>query len=125
MERCGTWKLALIDIDRATEFVGDDVDRYSKLVDLGAEFDKLVIKIPTITSAAISVYVQKTPSEAEVPVGVYYRQPTDLATAAWADTAATTARSIVCDCLGGYQFVRIYSGANQAADRSIYVKGVN
>src|SRR3990170_3317516 len=66
----GPWKTALVDIDRDTEFTGDDVDQYSKLVDLGANFDKVVVIIPTLTSSVVSVYIQKTGEIDEVPVSL-------------------------------------------------------
>ncbi len=122
---CGPWKEALIDIDRATEFTGDDVDVYSKLVDLGDIYKGLLIKLPAITSAAISVCVQQSDSIAEVPVVLHYRQSSDNATAAWATTASEGSLVILCPALGGAQYVRIKSGANQGADRSIQVRGVN
>ena len=121
--RCTGWLEALVDIDRATEFTGDDVDQYSKLVDLGQDCDELVIDIPTITSSTVGVSVQKDGDVDTIPVAVHYRQPTDLATAAWATTAGTAAHSITCK-IGGYQFIRIKCGSNQAADRSFKVKGV-
>jgi hypothetical protein len=118
------WLEALVDIDRSTEFTGDDVDQYSKLVDLGIDCDELTIDIPTITSSTVGVMVQKDKEVDTVPIPVYYRQPTDLATAVWATTAATTACSINMK-LGGYQYIRIKCGSNQAADRSFKVKGTS
>ena len=123
MHKNGQWKTALIDIDRATEFVGDDVDRYSKLVDLGEAYDKLIIALPTLTSAAITVYVQEDEAVATVPKVVHYFKPDSAATAAWATTAGTGDIVVVCLYLGGHRWVRLNAGANQAADRSIRICG--
>jgi len=71
----GRWVTALIDIDRATEFTGDDVDQYSKLVDLGALYSVITLHVPALTSSALNIYVQRTGEVDEVPVAVHYRQP--------------------------------------------------
>ena len=123
MKTFSAWKTALIDIDRSAEFTGDDVDQYSKLVDLGQDFEEIVLDVPTLTSSALNIYVQKDGEVATVPVAVHYRQPTDLATAAWGTTASTGAFSISAK-IGGYQYLRVRAASNQAADRSIKVRGV-
>ena len=124
------WKTCLIDINRDSEFAGDDVDQYSKLVDLGRAFEKLVIIVPTIDSAAITVYVQRSPGTDQVPVAVHHGYMYDASgagnawtTAAWTTTAGTGGFSITCN-IDGHQFVRIRAGANQAADRTFYLRGV-
>ena len=119
-----TWQLALIDIDRAGEFAGDDVDRYSGLVDLGHHASGVMIHVPTITSAAVSILAQRDSSTATVPVGVHYRQSSDNATALWA-TTASTGGFIIYAPLGGVRYIRIATAAaNQVADRAFYVIGV-
>jgi hypothetical protein len=55
MNEAGAWITALVDIDRDTEFTGDDVDQYSKMVDLGAEFANVLVTIPTITSSTVGI----------------------------------------------------------------------
>ena len=120
----GSWLDCLIDIDRATEFTGDDVDLYSKLIDLGREYERLLILVPTITSAALSIYVQEVAAVATVPKQLNYYKPEAAAHVAWATTAGTGAIAISCESLGGYRYVRIYSGANQAADRTLRICGV-
>jgi len=119
-----TWQLALIDIDRAGEFVGDDVDRYSGLVDLGHHASGVMIQVPEITSAAVSLLAQRDGLIATVPVGVYYRKTSDDATALWATTAGTGG-FIIYAPLGGIRYIRVATAAvNQTADRSFYVIGV-
>ena len=63
----GSFIDCLIDIDRDTEFSGDDADRFSKLVDLGREYENMIMEVPTIDSAALSVYLQETQAEDAVP----------------------------------------------------------
>jgi len=121
------WKTCLMDIDRDAEFSGDDVDQYSKLVDLGRAYETLVIEVPTIDSATVSVYTQSTPPVTVVPKAVHHGQVTGgtpaWETAAWATTAGTGAYFISCP-IGGCQFVRIKTSVNQTADRTFYLRGV-
>jgi hypothetical protein len=117
------FKDCLIDIDRASEFSGDDVDRYSALIDLGMMCNKLVINAPTMTSATISVYVQEGSAVDTVPDAVHRSAFADDATAAWATTAGTGEFQITCD-IGLARYVRLYSGANQAADRTFRICGI-
>ncbi len=119
----GAWKDALIDIDRGTEFTGDDVDRYSKLVDLGADFDELTVKVPTIDSAQVTVYGQLTPAIDEVPVPIHFFHDIDADTDVVQSSVAGTGGIILTFKLGGLQFIRIYTSANMTADRTFKVRG--
>ena len=120
----GSFIDCLIDIDRDTEFTGDDVDRYSKLVDLGREYESMIMEVPTIDSAALSVYLQETPSEAAVPKPLHVRKRlTAEGTLLWATTAGTGGFTVVVP-IGGYRYVRVYSDANQTADRTLRLRGV-
>ena len=116
------WITATIDIDRDSEFSGDDVDRYSKVVDLGAEYKAVVVEVPTIDSATVSVHVMRDATITTVPVEVHYTKSDDT-TAHWAATAGTGAYSIIV-MVGGYRYMRIHVGADQTADRAILVKGI-
>lgn len=118
-----TWQAALIDIDRDTEFTGDDVDRYSALVDLGRECGGVIIHVPTIDSATVAVYAQRDSGEDTVPAEVHYKKPSDEATQAWATTAGTGGLFIHCPYLGAVRYIRLYTSANQTADRTFYVLG--
>jgi len=120
----GGWKPVLMDIDRATEFAGDDVDQYSKLVDLGADFEFIVVVIPTITSSVIGVVIQRGAEEDEVPVRVYVLDADATGSFLHAHTAAVTAQVIVFR-VGAAEFIRIKADTNQAADRTFYVRGYN
>jgi len=120
----GEFQSCLIDIDRDSEFSGDDVDQYSKLVDLGRHYEKLLIIVPALTSSALNIYVQELASTATVPSVLHKRKTSDESTVAWATTAGTGDYAIVCDCLGGFRYVRIRATTNQAADRTFRVCGV-
>lgn len=124
MER-GGYETATIDIDRASEFTGDDVDQYSSLVDLNGMFTGLSIILPAITSSAINIYIQEGGVKTTVPTVVHYRQTSDNATAAWTTTASAGACAITCDNLPVARFVRIRCTTNQGADRAIKVCGFN
>lgn len=118
----GAWKTALVDIDRPSEFTGDDVDQFSKLVDLGKGFKDLLVLIPTLTSSVVSVYVQKGGGKDEVPVSLVILDDDATGHFAHATTAGVGDIAVVFH-IGGAQFVRIRCGSNQAADRSFSVMG--
>lgn len=120
----GAWKAALIDINRSSEFTGDDVDQYSELVDLGEGFNDLLVLIPTIDSAVVSIYVQKGPGKDEIPVSLNILDDDATGHFAHATTAGTGAIAIVFH-IGGAEFIRIKTGQNQTADRTFYVMGSN
>lgn len=119
------FKTATIDIDRTpTEFTGDDVDRFSSLVDLGGYFSNVTLHIPTIDSAAVSLYVQNNSLIATVPKIVHYRQCSDNATAAASTTAGTGDIVFTFSTIAGpVRFLRVHTGANQTADRAFTVVG--
>lgn len=129
MIKYGDVQTATIDIDRATEFVGDDVDQYSSLVDLGGQFNTIVIQPSTLTSTAINVYVQDVAAIDTVPVIVHQGQVTGATpawgTAAWTTTAGTGNMTITCP-IGCYRYVRIRCTSDQTtSDKTIYVRGIN
>ena len=117
------WQSVLMDIDLTAQYSGEDIDRTSALVNLGAEYTGVMIFVPAIDSAAVSLLVQRNSAIATVPVGLHYKLPSDASTALWATTAGTGGCMIHCPCLGGIQYFRIYTGTNQTADRTFYVKG--
>ena len=123
--KVSAWKTALIDIDRATEFSGDDVDQYSKLVDLKEYYEFLTVKLPTITSSTISVYGQETEAVDEVPVPVHFWHDNNADTNIEQATVAAATALILTFRIGGLEFIRIKAGTNQTADRSIKVRGFN
>jgi len=120
----GPWKSVLMDVDRDTEFTGDDADQYSALVDLGADYEFVVVVIPTITSSVIGVSIQRNPGVSEVPVRMYTLDDDATGSFLHAHTAATTTQVIIFR-IGAVQFLRIKADTNQAADRTFYVRGYN
>lgn len=119
----GSRTAVLLDIDRSPEFSGDDADQYSKLISLDKPYDRLVIDIPTIDSATVTVYAQPDDSVLTVPVAIHYRQTSDNATAAMSTTASTGGLRITFD-VGLVQFLRLKTSQNQTADRVFYVTGI-
>lgn len=119
----GPIKSALVDIDRSTEFTGDDVDRFSELVDLGGNFARVLVWIPALdASGAVSIYVQRDAEEDSIPLQM---QAFDI-DAAGHFTPSTTSGAgdiaITFD-VGGVQYLRVHVAANQAADITFYVRG--
>jgi hypothetical protein len=121
-KRYGEVQTILLDIDRAAEFSGDDVDQYSKLCSLGGVFSNVLLYIPTITEAAISLAVQRDASIATVPVALNILDDDATGHFAHATTAGTAAMAIVFH-VGAAEFFRVKAGANQAADRTFYAIG--
>ena len=119
-----SWLSVLMDIDRATEFTGDDVDQFSKLLDLGDSYEYVTVIIPTITSSTIGISIQMDGNEDTVPSPVYILDADATGNFLHATTAATTAMAVTYK-LGGARWFRIKAGANQAADRTFYCRGFN
>jgi hypothetical protein len=116
------WQSVLMDIDLPAEYAGEDIDRTSALVDLGFEASGVMIFVPTIDSATIGLLVQRDGAIATVPVPLHWKKVSDDSTTAWVTTAGTGGYMIHVP-LGGIQYFRILTGANQTADRTFYVKG--
>lgn len=119
------WKTVTLDFDRSsTEFVGDDVDRFSELCDLGSVYEKIVVIIPPLsTSGAVSIYGQNLPAIATVCFQVQ-AWDTD-ATGHYAHATSSGAGSIIAIFnVGGLQYFRVNVDANQSANRVFYCKGV-
>jgi hypothetical protein len=119
------WKTVTLDYDRsATEFTGDDVDRFTELIDLGNDYEFINVFIPTIDSATVTPYVQRDNAIATVPVVVHILDDDATGSFAHATTAGTGALTCIFR-IGGIRWLRLYTGANQTADRTFYVKGFN
>lgn len=116
------FKTATIDIDRASEFTGDDVDQFSSLVDLDSIYENLLVILPDLTSATVSIYVQETKEIDEVPVVLHILDDDATGSFLHATTAGTGAIACIFR-IGGVQHIRVRANANQAADRSIKVRG--
>ena len=116
----GAWQDANIDID-----VDDDL---TTEVDLGRPYEKLLIVCPALTvSATVSIKVAEKTGGTFQDLHYFGRTKDDtIATVKWATTAFTTSNfSTVCECLGGFQFIKIATSASQTGtDRLFRVCGV-
>ncbi len=121
----GSWKEATIDIDRDTEFTGDDADQFSDVVDLGEDYEFVTVHFDgVITSATLNAWVQKGAEIDEVPVVKHALDDDATGSFAHATTEAVTSVSVTFR-IGGYQFLRLRCGSNQAADRTFSLRGFN
>ena len=82
----------------------------SAAVDLGKTYEKMMVYIPTITSATLSCYVSET-------LGGTYKALND-------STVAGTGDYHDIWNIGGHRFIKIVSSAVQAANRTFRVRGV-
>jgi len=115
-------KTATIDIDRASEFTGDDVDQFSSLVDLGKLCEHVQVVLPALTSSTVSIYVQDNDAIATVPKVVHILDDDATGSFLHASTAGT-GDIIVNYRPGPVQYLRVRCTSNQAADRAILVRG--
>lgn len=81
-------------------------------VDLGDNYDFLDVILPTLTSGTLKVQVSDKSG------GTFQDLGKSLVVAATTGAYSTVFR------LGGWHYVKIVSGAAQAADRSILVRGL-
>jgi len=99
------WLTCLIDVSvNATD---------SEEANLGRECDYLLIEIPTITSANLSLKVSRTSGGTFQALG-----SGSQLIAAGTGAFTTTVK------LGGYQFIKIISSVSQAADITFRVRGM-
>ena len=126
MQSVGESKAATIDIDRAVDgFTGDDVDQFSDLIDLGAEFEFVRVEIPTITSSVVTLWIQNNNVITTVPKPLHGWYDIDAdSNVAIATVAATTSICITFKDVWA-RYVRVKCDSNQAADRTFYLKGFN
>ncbi len=127
------WKTATLDFDRSDlEFTGDDVDRYTDVVDLGEGYEHLTVFVPALSaSAKVTPYIQRdakidtvTPANGTVPVAMVTMDGN--ATGHFAQATSSGAGGFVAIFrIGGARFVRLYTDANQSANRLFTVKGFN
>jgi hypothetical protein len=122
----GDWETVLMDIDRDAEFAGDDVDQYSSLVNLGAEYKYATVFIPALDAAAtITPYLQRDSAIATVPVISHFWNDADADTNVAQATASGSGGLVITFFIGCCQYLRLKASADQAADRTFYVKGHN
>jgi len=118
------WRTVTLDYDRTpTEFVGDDVDRFSELCDIKGYYEFLTVIIPALsTSGVVSIYIQTDEKIATVPTILHALD--DDATGSFAHATSSGAGDIaVTFRIGGAKYFRIHVGANQSANRVFKVLG--
>lgn len=120
------WITATLDYDRAaTEFTGDDVDRFTDLIDLEAEYKYVTVFIPTLSAeGTVTVYVQRDDQIDTVPVAVYAFDADATGTFAHA-TSSGAGGVVVTFFIGGFRYLRLYVAADQTANRVFYCKGID
>ena len=119
----GPVKTALVDIDRSSEFTGDDVDRFSELVDLGEDFARVLVWIPALdASGVVSIYIQRDSLVASIPLQVQSFDADATGHFVQGTTSGAGDIAITFD-VGGAQYLRVHVAANQAADITFYVRG--
>jgi hypothetical protein len=124
----GSWVTVTMDIDATAtgEFSGYDADKDTGVIDLGRAYDLVQVIIPTITSATISVSgipEDGTAIKTNIPIPIYSMDANATGSFLQATTAGT-ATCIVTFKIFGFRYIRLASGANQAADRVFYCKGI-
>lgn len=123
METPGRLVPGLIDVDRAEEFTGDDVDRFSELVDLEGYFSKVLVFIPALdASGIVSLYLQKDKEVTTVPSQLQAFDADGTGHFAHATSSGAGGVSIVFNT-GAIRWLRVHVSENQAADRTFYLRG--
>ena len=120
------WLTATLDYDRSDlEFTGDDVDQFSSLVDLGAEYEYLAVTIPELSaSGTVAVWVQRDAATDTIPMVVHILDAD--ATGSFLHATSSGAGDIVVIFrIGGHRYVRIRANANQTANRLFQIRGFN
>ncbi len=123
--KVSAWKTLNLDFDRSSDgFTDEDVDRFTELLDLGEAYEFITVLIPTIESATITPYIQNDEKVATNPFPIHVLD--DDATGSFLHaTSAGTGGIAVTFRIGGVQYIRLYTGADQTADRAFLVKGFN
>lgn len=110
----GPWKTATVDISS-----DDDL---SDAVDLGSEFQDLMVVWPTITSSTVTVHMSNALGGTYFPLHALSRTATG--SFASATTAAVTSQAIIFH-IGCIRFIKVACGSAQAADVEFQVRGIN
>ena len=97
----GNWKTGTIANGAAT--TGE--------IDLDRSFEFLNVILPALTSGTVKITVSDTPG------GTFQDLGSSVTTDSTTGGYSTTFR------LGGYQFIKVVTSANQGAERSIKVRG--
>lgn len=123
---CGPWTSSLMDVDRssAPEFTGDDADQYSSVIDLGDNYEFVVVTIPTIIAATIGLGVMRDEAVDSIPSIVYALDDDATGCFLHATSEAVTAMTVVFR-IGAARYIRLKSSENQTSDVTFWVRGFN
>ena len=111
----GVWKTALIDISVSATLSAE--------VDLGGDYEFLLVLIPTITNSTVTVQVAEASGGTFLPV--YALDDDATGNFAHATSAATTTMAVTFR-IGGVQFIKILCGSAQTTtDKTFRVRGFN
>ena len=103
----GTWQTEAVTGATSSEF------------DLGQDFRRVLVLIPTITSGTVTVHVTNAAGGTYFPL--YALDDDATGDFASATTAATQTKAVVFD-VGGAQYVKVVFGAAQVAE-TIWIRG--
>ena len=121
--RFGSLKTASVDIDRSSEFTGDDIDQYSSLVDLGDNFTHAMVHFGTgWDEGRLTVYTQLTGEIDEVPKICHEYDAASATSVAVIMGTNTGGVSVIVPVSG--QYLRVRSSAAQSVDTWVQVRGV-
>uniref|UniRef100_A0A6M3KF73 Uncharacterized protein n=1 Tax=viral metagenome TaxID=1070528 RepID=A0A6M3KF73_9ZZZZ len=120
---CYSPQTALLDYDLAAQYSGEDIDRTSALVNLQNRCNKVLVYVPTIESATVTVLIQRDPHIATVPVALHILDDDATGSFASATTAGTGNIAVIFD-IGATQYIRILVGADQTANRTFTCIGI-
>jgi hypothetical protein len=110
----GAWQTVLIDISEDTQLSAE--------CDLGYDFTHILVLVPTITSAGLSVRVAKGSGGTYYPVYDFLDVSADT-DVLQATLAETTSKAIVFK-IGSARYIKLYADAEQTTtDKTFYVKG--
>lgn len=110
----GGWQTVLIDISVSTQL--------SLECDLGHDFTHILVLVPTITSAGLSVRVSNGRGGTYFPVYDFLDISADT-DVLQATLAETTSKAIIFK-IGSARFIKIYADAAQTStDKTFYIKG--
>lgn len=120
------WISSVMDVDRIpTEFTGDDVDRFTSLIDLDGNYEFVTIILPIMVSSTVVVYIQRTEKIDEIPSLLHILDADSAASLVQTSPTVELTSLAVTFRIGGAQYFRLYTSGNQTSDITFYAKGFN
>lgn len=120
------WIPSIMDVDRVpAEFTGDDVDRFTSLIDLSGNYEFVTVILPIMVSSTVTVYIQRTDQIDEIPSLLHILDADSEASLVQTSPTVELTSLAVTFRIGGAQFFRLYTSADQTSDITFYAKGFN